>query len=523
MTQHHHGKSEGLFGLSWQSPLDVSRTHNVLWNGTSRLIQVGLQLVFVPVYIYVLGPDAYGLVVLSATLMAVFGFLEIVISSTVTREFGLHNGNPGRAADLEKMIATLERFAVLIAVGIAILVPIVGYAIARHWATTPGYNASSLWVALVLMGGTLAGQFLTMLYAAGLSGLQRQKLLSIIRTFWTPAYYGIGALLLLAIERSAALLFAWQMVAFLGLTILLRWALMRAMPPVPANQGSNYDTLQELGRFGAGSLILALSAAAVSQIDKVLVAGASQPAQFAAYGLALSIVMQVMTLVSGPFGAAMYPHFAQMLVNKNDAELRVAYHRWTQVVVLVSILVAGALYWVGPLLIDLWLGTNSPLAPDIKRLLPLVLAGWLVNSVITAPVMLIMASGQLQLIYYVNFVAIALAVAILPTALAHWGFEAGALYWLAVNVAYCAITVSWMHRSVLKGEFIPWALRDVLLPLMAGLLVVYLSVQLLPSARSALQMISNGLIWTGACLALLLVLLPEGRRQLQASLRFLRG
>lgn len=523
MTQHQNGKVEGLFGLSWQNPLDLSRTHNVLWNGASRLIQVGLQLVFVPIYIYVLGPDAYGLVVLSATLMAAFGFLDTVITSTVTREFGLHNGNGDRSADLRKMIATLERFAVLIALAIAVLVPIVAYAITRHWVTTPGYDGSSLWVALVLMGGTLAGQFLTMLYAAGLTGLQRQKLLSIVRTFWTPAYYGIGALLLLAIERSVALLFAWQTVAFLGLAILLRWALLRTMPPVLAGQSSSYNTIRELGRLGLGSLILALSAAAVSQIDKVLVASASQPAQFAAYGLALSIVAQIMTLVSGPFGAAMYPHFAQMLANRNDAELRVAYHRWTQVVVLVSVLLAGALYWVGPLLIDLWLGANSPLAPDIKRLLPLVLAGWVVNGVITAPVMLIMASGQLQLIYYVNFVAIALAVAFLPAALAHWGFEAGALYWLAVNVAYCAISVSWMHRSLLKGEFISWALHDVLVPLVAGIALVYLSVQFLPPAKSAFHMFSNALVWTSVCLALLLVLLPEGRRQLLSSLRFLRG
>jgi O-antigen/teichoic acid export membrane protein len=511
-----------LFGLTWESPLHISRTHSVLWNGTSRLLQVGLQFVFVPIYISLLGPASYGLVVLSATLMAAFAFLDHMTSSAVTREFGMHNGNLDRSSDLWKILTTLERFSFLVALAIAFSAPFLGFYLTSHWTKIDGLDQATLWIALILIGGALASQFIGTLYAAGLMGLQRQKLLSVIRVFWTPAYYAIGAVLLLVVERSVIVLFAWQMTAFLMLATTMRWALWKTMPAVPDGQHSNDKVIKDIGRFGAGSLIMGLTGAAVSQIDKFMVASVSQPAQFAAYGLAMSIVMQAMTLASGPFATAMYPHFSQLLADKNETVLRHSYHRWTQVVVMISVLVGGTLFLLGPLLIDLWLGANSVLAPDIKRLLPIVLIAWVINGAITTPVMLIMASGKLHLIYGINLAAVVLALVFLPLALSRWGFEAGAFYWLAVNLAYCIVMVALMHRSVLKGSLTRWLGLDVALPLMVAGVIFYQAPYWISSAAGPASIILNAVLSVGFCFAVLITAMPEGRRQLLQSLHFLR-
>ncbi|MGL4634812.1 MAG: lipopolysaccharide biosynthesis protein [Beijerinckiaceae bacterium] len=523
MTPHQRQENNGASGLTWQSPADVSRTHNVLWNGASRLIQVGFQFLFVPVYIYILGPASYGLVVLSATLMAAFAFLDHITNSTVSRAFGMHNGQPERASDLWIMIRTLERWSLIIALLIAMCVPLLGYSFTRHWAKTDGLDEKTMWLALVLMGGALASQFIGTLYAAGLMGLQRQKILSVIRVIWTPVYYGGGAAVLFIIERSVVVLFVWQALAFLVLAGSTRWVLGKTMPVVSHESTSDFDVMHEIRRFGTGSLVMALSGAAVSQIDKFMVAAVSQPVAFAAYGLALSIAMQAMTLASGPFATAMYPHFAQLLAEKNETVLRESYHRWTQIVVLVSILNAGVLLWLGPLLIDLWLGANSPLAPDIKRLLPLVLSAWIVNGAITTPVMLIMAAGRLELIYWINLAAIALAFLFLPVALTRYGMEAGVVFWLAVNLAYCLIMVPLMHRTLLRGEFSQWLLRGVVIPVGASAVLFYGAAQLLPASGNVVAVLLHAGLSMGICCAILLAVLPEGRRQLLASFRFLRA
>ena len=523
MTLQPHGENKTLFALKWQNPLDISRTRSVLWNAASRLLQVGLQFLFVPIYISLLGPASYGLVVLSATLMAVFAFLDHMTSSAVTREFGMYNGNPSRSSDLWKLLTTLEKFSLLVALIIAVSAPFLGFYFTQHWTKTDGLDEATLWTALALIGGMLAAQCLSMLYAAGLMGLQRQKLLSVIRVFWTPAYYGIGAILLLVIEPSVIVLFAWQIAAFLILAAVTRWILWQTMPTIPQGQRSSYNVIKEIGRFGAGSLIMVLTGAAVSQIDKFMVASLYKPIQFATYGLSLSIVMQVMSLASGPFATAMYPHFSQLLADKNEAVLGHSYHRWTQVTVMVSVLLGGALFLLGPLLIDLWLGATSVLAPDVKRLMPIVIIAWVINGAITAPVMLIMASGKLHLIYGINCVTIGLAIVFLPLALALWGFEAGPFYWLLVNLIYCFIMVPLMHRSVLKGALPRWLGLDVMLPLGIGGLIFYNAGHLVPADTSPVYIVLHAALSVSICAVALLAIMAQGRQQLLESLHFLRG
>jgi O-antigen/teichoic acid export membrane protein len=521
MTPQPEQKNHKLFGLKWQSPLDISRTHSVLWNGISRLLQVGLQFLFVPIYVSLLGPASYGLVVLSATLMATFAFLDHAISNAMSREFGMHNGNPERSSDMWKILSTLERFSVLVALVMATLALFFGFYFTRHWTKSDGLDETTLWIALVLIGGIVASQFIGILYAAALMGLQRQKLLSVVRICWIPAYYCIGAVLLFIVERSVVVLFAWQITAFLTLAFIMRFIVRKTMPDIPAGQHSNYRVSKEIGRFGAGSLIVGLSGAAVSQIDKFMVASSSQPEQFAAYGLALSIVMQAMTLASGPFATAMYPHFSQLVSEKDETVLRQTYHRWAQVIAIVSALTGGLLFLAGPLLIDLWLGTNSVLAPDIKRLLPIVLVAWVINGTITTPVMLIMAAGRLYLIYGINLVAIALAAVFLPYALRRWGFEAGAFYWLAVNLAYCLVIVPLMHGFTLKGSLLRWISMDVAVPLTVAGCVFYCSSLLISPNAGAVYILAHAIASVSICCAALIVVMPDGRRQLLQSLRFL--
>jgi O-antigen/teichoic acid export membrane protein len=522
MTSGTDAKHSALFNLKWQSPLDISRTHNVLWNGASRLAQVGLQFLFVPVYIHILGPVSYGLVVLSATLMAAFAFLDHVTNTTVTRAFGVLNGVAPRSPDMWKILSRLERYSFGLALVIAVCVPLTGFHLTRHWTRADGLEEATLWSALALMGAVLAMQFMGTLYAAGLMGLQRQKLVSVIRVLWAPAYYGIGAALLFVVERSVIVLFAWQIMAFLLLALVLRFALHRTMPALSHAQGSSYDVLKEIRRFGAGSLLVALSGAAVSQIDKFMVAVVSQPMQFAAYGLAFSVVMQAMTLATGPFATAMYPHFAQLIADRNETALKDSYHRWAQVVVAVSALGGGALVLLGPLLVDVWLGAGSTLAPDIKRLLPVVVMAWVLHGALATPFMLAMASGRLHLIYGFNIAAILAAALFLPAALAKWGFEAGAFYLLAVNLACCLIVIPLQHRTLLKGEGAKWALRDTALPLLVSGAVFYVALRLMPPGTAPVTNVLYAAASLSVCFILLLAVMPEARDQILKSLQFLR-
>jgi O-antigen/teichoic acid export membrane protein len=513
---------EGKDTLAWQAPAGISRARNVIWNGLARLLQVGLQFVFVPIYIALLGPDSYGLVVLSATVMTMLMVLDQFMNAVLTREFGQGNGVEGETARLWSLLAGLERMALGFAVLVALVLPLAGPLLTRHWAAS-GASSQTLQQAFMLMGLMVGAQLPGMLYASGLQGLQRQKLLAVVRIVWTPLYYGGGGLALLVVERNILVLFAWQTVAFVALALVLRLVLRKTMPPHPAAMRAEPMPLRTIWPLGAGAALLGLSGSIAGQIDKVFVAAVASPLQFAAYGLAFTVALQAMSAIINAFGSAVLPHFAQLLKagEGSDAALRHAYHRWSQVIACVSITGMGLLFLWGPLLIDLWLGQGSPLAADIKRLLPVVILAMLLGALVTAPFMLLLAADRLAPIIGVNAAAITLAVVVLPLALSAWGTVAGAVYTLILMGGYCLVVVPLLHQHLLTGSLGRWLVRDFAVPLGVGLLVFAGSLLLLPAAPSISLTVVHGLLTAIAAAATLVAVLPDGRAQMRDSLRHL--
>ena len=72
-------------------------------------IWTGLMgLVFVPLYIHFLGIEAYGLIGIFATLLALFGLLDMGLSGTLNREMARLAVREGNAQEMRDLVRTLE-------------------------------------------------------------------------------------------------------------------------------------------------------------------------------------------------------------------------------------------------------------------------------------------------------------------------------------------------------------------------------------------------------------------------------
>jgi O-antigen/teichoic acid export membrane protein len=518
--------------LTWKSPATISRSGNVVWNGLARFLQVALQFAFVPVAIHLLGADSYGLVVLSATLMTMLMVLDQFMNAVLMREFGRANGVAREAARLWSLLSGLEAFALVSAALVALSLPFLGPLLTRHWTGSGAVSGSTLQHAFLLMGVMIGAQLPGMLYASGLQGLQRQKLLAVVRIVWTPLYYGGGVVALLLVERSILVLFTWQIIAFAMLAVVLRLLLRKTMPPLNSGESMVPVTLHALWRLGAAAAVLGLSSSIAGQIDKIIVAAAVSPMQFAAYGLAFTVALQAMSAIINIFGSAALPHFAQLLgarekdggnaAGADEEALRLVYHRWSQVIAFVSIIGMGFLFLWGGLLVDLWLGRTSPLADGVKALLPLATAAMLLGALTTAPFTLMLAANRVWPIISVNLTGIALAALALPTALKTWGPGAGAAFSILLMAAYCLVSVSLMHRVLLRGSLWRWLIRDFTVPLLVGICLFAGSGWLLPSAPSPALIVLHGVLTATATAVALIAVLPDGRAQILGSIRYFR-
>jgi O-antigen/teichoic acid export membrane protein len=511
-----------MIRLTWQDPAHISRTYSVLWNAVVRFLQIGLQFVFVPVYLSLLGSDAFALLVLNATVMATLAFIDQFVSAIMLRELGTHNGNRDQTAKLWSLFFWLERVSLATALVIICLAPFVGPLLVSQWSTENALDARVLGIATALMGLSIGVQLPGMFYAAGLVGLQRQRLLSTIRLVWLPAYYGIGGLLLFLVERNVILLLGWQALAFAVLSLVLRFVVKRTMLPAPSNTSGGITVLRHVWQFGFASLVFAITTIAVTQIDKFIVATHTpSPERFAAYGLAFSLAAQTLAALSGAFFTAVQPALTGLHGNSERAALVQAYGRWTQIIMMVTVLCAGMMFVVLSPLVDIWLGANSPLGPHIKQLVPIILAATVLNASVITPLILMFAAERLLAINALNLVAVVSALIFLPESLQRWGLVSGAVYFLLVNAAYLLIAAPAIHRAVFGHGYAIWLLRDIALPVAVGALVFigadhwagqqlsFIEASLLAAASSTL------------CLCLMLILMPEARKQIGAITRFM--
>src|SRR5579859_7037260 len=87
-----------------------SLTTNTLANFAGRGWTVLLNFGLMPVYLRMLGAEAYGLVAFSATLIGLCSLLDLGLTMTINRELARTSAEPSAASEARTLVRTLEVF-----------------------------------------------------------------------------------------------------------------------------------------------------------------------------------------------------------------------------------------------------------------------------------------------------------------------------------------------------------------------------------------------------------------------------
>ncbi len=154
--------------------------HNILANYVGKFWTALMSFLFVPLYIKFIGIESYGLVGVFASLQAIFGLLDMGLSTTLNRELARLSASPETAHEMRDLVRTLE----LVYWGIALLMAVTIFGLstplAYYWVNSVQVSVTTVHHAILLMGGIIAFQWPLRFYAGGLMGIQKQVLLNII-------------------------------------------------------------------------------------------------------------------------------------------------------------------------------------------------------------------------------------------------------------------------------------------------------------------------------------------------------
>ncbi len=442
---------------------------NVLANFAGRGWLALMNLLFVPVYIRYLGPEAYGLIGLFASLWAVLSLLDLGLSATLNRELARMSADDraGRAA--RDLVRTLELIywgtGAVIGAGVLLAAPL-----AARWVNTERLPASAVRQSLLLMGMVMALSWPFALYSGGLLGLQRQVLLNGIN-IGVATVRGVGAVLVLAlVSPTVQAFFGWQLLVAALRTVLTGRALWRSLPSVGERARFRRTHLNRIWRFAVGLSGIAVLSVILTQLDKLVLSRLLSLEMFGYYALAAVVAASLECVVS-PLFAAMFPRFSRLVATGDRHELARLYHRACQLMALLVLPVAVMVSLFSEELLRIWTRDAVTVA-HTHRLVSLLIAGSALNALVNLPYALQLAHGWTTLALWQNVVAVVLLVPLLIGASLRYGGTGAAVVWIVLNGGYVLFGVPVMHTRLLPGEQWRWYGQDVAMPLAAALAVI---------------------------------------------------
>lgn len=422
-----------------------------------------IQLVFVPIYIRLLGMEAFGLIGFFVVLQGLLNVLDLGLSTTLNRELARYSTNDN-AQDMINLVYTMELvywvIAALITIGIIILSPW----IARFWINSEGLSIVKVQHSVILIAVLIGAQWSYSLYSGGLMGLQKQVLLNSVRIVLSTIQ-AVGVIfVLLFISRTIEAYFLWQIIIIGSQTVIVGCFLHSILPKTDRHAVFDWYSLYKCWKFAIGMTGISLVVIILTQADKVILSKLLNLEQFGYYMLAFTIGGILIFLVA-PVSTALFPKLSELIVRKQVCELSRLYHKGCQLISLFILPVGITVVFFSKEILMLWT-RNPKVVENVYILLRLIIIGGVCNSAVSLPYMLQLAYGWTSLSFYKNIIALVILIPLLFFLISHFGAIGGAFTWIILNVGYILFEIPIMHKRILKNEMKIWYIFDFGLPLL---------------------------------------------------------
>ena len=428
-----------------------------------------MSFIFIPIYIYFMGIEAYGLVGFFATLLSVFVLLEMGLSSTLNRELAKLSVQPGCGQQMRNLVRTLGLIYWAVAVLIAVVVIALSTYLSQRWVRVENLSPETVRQAVLLMGIAIGLQWPAGFYSGGLMGLQRQVLLNVINSALATLRGGGAILILWLISPTIQAFFIWQIIISGMQTLLLGAALWRGMPESKEKASFQMGILREVWRFATGMFGISFLGILLTQTDKILLSRMLSLEMFGYYSLAGVVSMSLYRLAA-PLFISVYPRLTQLVTVNDQVALKTLYHQSCQLMSVMILPAAMVLAFFSESILLLWT-QNSVTTEQTHVLVSLLVIGTALSGLMNLPYALQLAHGWTKLSFYVNLASVIVLVPLIFFMVKHFGAIGAAIVWVTLNLGYVLITIQLMHRRLIPKEKWSWYYQDVGIPMTAAVFI----------------------------------------------------
>ena len=341
-----------------------------------------LSLALIPLYVYLIGIEAYGLVGLLPTLQALFVPLDLGLSTTLNRELAVASRDISSRRAAIHIVRTLEIIywaaAIVFGLAVAVSAPL----LATHWVKPEALTTQTVTQAFFLIGVSLIFHLPTSLYSGGLLGLQEQVKLNVINIV-ASTVRGFGAIAALHLfGRTVVVFFAWYAVLTAAQTLVTAIVLWGALS---GSSGARFrgSELRRVANFTTSMVIISLLSVLMMHLDKIILSKVLTLQHFGYYALAASVAA-VMYRGFSPVYQAVFPRLSELANTNETSVIRAVYHEAAQLVSVLVIPAAVVISLFSAEVLAIWLG-NSMTAARAAGILSVLVVGTAMYSIYHIP------------------------------------------------------------------------------------------------------------------------------------------
>lgn len=402
-----------------------------------------IYLLILPVYLKLLGADAFGVVGLFFSLAAVCGVFDFGLGTALNRQLAQLSALGGRTAQQRVALRTFESVIWIISVLMGIVLFFALPSLVDHWLQMGSMDKIEVKAGFRWMALALALQMVLSLYTHVLWGLQMQVVFNVINVLMIALRLIGAAVVLWATDADLVSFFMWQAFITVFHVIGFVWAAWRLLP---GNSAPKFDigVLKQSKLFVFEVALATLFATLLMHIDKIVLSKLISLREYGYYMLAWSMA-SVLGRIASPIYSAWMPRLTQHVASGDVMQLKNTYLqglRLLGVIILPSVLI---LTIFSEFILQTYTG-SSELARASMVALILLSMGSALNGMLLMPHAVALAHGWTRLSLVQNAFACVVVVPVVFLATKQWGLDGAGIGWLLVNAVLLAITLPMIHR-----------------------------------------------------------------------------
>ncbi len=441
----------------------ISLRLSVTANYASQAYTTLISILLIPLYLRMMGAEAYGLIAFFSMLQSWFIVLDLGLTLTIARESARYFGGALTPLDYRRLYRALSLLFVAVAVAGGGVLVALAPVIAKRWLNLHELPVDEIVLALQIMGLSVAMRWMGGLYRGVATGAERFVWLSGFNSF-------IATMRFAAVFASMALwgytpkVFFLHQMAVAAMELGILYMVARRLVPRPAMgdppTGWSFAPIAMRLKF---SLAIAFTSAVwiiVTQVDKFILSGVLPLAEYGFFMLAV-LVSGGVTAATTPIGTALLPRLARLHAQGDHTEIVRLYHRFTQLVGVIAVALTVTLASTAESLLFAWTGDRE-LSRAAAPILRLYAIGNGLLAMSAFPFYIQYARGNLRYHLIGNIGLIALLIPGIVFAALHFGGVGVGWLWVGMNVLYLFGWVAFVHGRLEPGLHVGWIRRNVL-------------------------------------------------------------